>query len=1292
MNIYRYVASRPLASFQKHQLLPALQRIGFVDDVTVAAWFWVLADALTPKELDRLAEVLDGALVVPTLPNLPSCCLRVLVAPREGTISPFSSRAVDIACQCGLQAIERIEMVLLYELALTQPLSELQQSGVIAKLHDPMTQAVCFSIDSVDQLLLKQKRPAEMATVSLAQESAEHSSGLSDEELAYWINWRQNSGRDPTDAEWMMFAQVNSEHCRHKIFNARWTIDGESELYSLFDMIRHTAPGLENGVLSAYRDNGAVLEGYPADSLLIEPGTGRYRYRHQPMPIVIKVETHNHPTAVSPFPGAATGAGGEIRDEGAVGVGGRPKAGLVGFSVSDLCIPNFTQPWELEYPAPAHMASALDIMLQGPIGAAAFNNEFGRPGICGYFRTFSAHMKNREGAVRGYHKPIMIAGGLGHVALEHVGKQVLPASALLIVLGGPAMRIGMGGGAASSMVSGAQDAHLDFASVQRANPEMQRRCQEVINACASFGSDNPILSIHDVGAGGVSNALPELLHDSGHGGVINLDRFLLADASLSPAEIWCNESQERYVLAIAPDHLELFEHIASRERCPFSVVGRATADSTLLVESASVGKHVVDLPLDFLFGKPPRLHRDVTRLSVEPSHFSPLSLDLEEAASRVLHLATVADKSFLVTIADRTLGAMVARDQMVGPWQVPVSDVAVTMNTFTGYTGEAMAMGERPIIALIHPAASARMAVGEAITNIAAAPISRLEDIKLSANWMAACGYPGEDAHLFDAVKAVALELCPALGISIPVGKDSLSMRSIWQESGMRREVVAPLSLIVSAFAPVADVRKTLTPLLRSDLGETDLLLIDLGAGEKSLGGSALAQVFGTQGDLPPDLDDPARLRSFFEAIQHLNQSGDLLAYHDRSDGGLFVTLCEMAFASHLGLSVDLSELGDHPIEILFSEDLGAVLQVRRADTARILFKLNASGLQGCCHVVGHPNQRDQLEFFWHGNLVLSKPRTYWQRMWSETSFRMQSLRDDPDCAQQWFESISKGDTPGLNVAFSFDPNEDIAAPYINLSVRPCVAVLREQGVNGYAELAAAFDRAGFDVLDLHMTDLSTARRSLRGVIGLAAAGGFSYGDVLGAGRGWAYSILYNDGLRSEFEHFFSRSETFTIGLCNGCQMLSHLRELIPGSSTWPTFVRNQSQQFESRLVLLEILDSSSIFTKNMVGSRLCVPVAHGEGRAHFSDSDDALSLMSSGQIVARYVDAHGLPTQDYPANPNGSPLGIAAVTSQDGRVMLMMPHPERVFRAAQYSWHPAGLMEDGPTLRLFRNARVWVS
>ncbi len=1232
-------------------------------------------------------------------PERPEGELR-LVVPRPGTISPWSSKATDIAHNCGLGKVLRIERGIAYYLRRESGgFSNEEMQALLPLLHDRMVEAVMLSLEEAEGLFLREE-PRPLRSVDIlrggraALEEANRAWGLAlaDDEIDYLVENFTALGRNPNDIELMMFAQANSEHCRHKIFNADWIIDGQSQPKSLFKMIRNTHEKHSEGVLTAYSDNSSVIEGFEAERFYPEPGSGRYRYHREPVHILMKVETHNHPTAIAPFPGAATGSGGEIRDEGATGRGSKPKAGLCGFSVSNLRIPGAEQPWESDYGKPGRIVSALDIMIEGPIGAAAFNNEFGRPNLCGYFRTFEERVPGPAGEeVRGYHKPIMLAGGLGNIKEEHVGKGRIPAGAQLVVLGGPAMLIGLGGGAASSMETGASSEDLDFASVQRGNPEIERRCQEVIDRCWQMGADNPIISIHDVGAGGLSNAMPELVNDAGRGGRFELRAIPNDEPGMSPMEIWCNESQERYVLAIAPEDMERFAALCERERAPFAVIGEATEEQRLIVGDGYFDNTPVDMPMDVLLGKPPKMLRDVHHAPFHKPEFDTAGLDIRDAAYRLLRLPTVAAKGFLITIGDRSVTGLVARDQMVGPWQVPVADVAVTATAFEGHTGEAMAMGERTPIALVHHAASARMAVGEALTNLAAADVTELGRVVLSANWMAAAGHPGEDAGLYDAVKAVGEELCPALGICIPVGKDSMSMKTVWEEDGEQKSVTAPLSLIVSAFAPVADIRRTLTPQLRTDRGDSDLILIDLGKGANRLGGSCLAQVYKQAGHHAPDLDDPAAMRHFFEAIATLRRRGLILAYHDRSDGGLFATAAEMAFAGHCGLDLHLDALGDDPAAALFSEELGALIQVRHDDCDEALKVLHDAGLGRHSHVVGQLRDDDRIRVHHGSKVVLDEPRIDLQRAWSETSYRIQSLRDNADCARQEFDTLLDGDDPGLNPRLTFDPAEDVAAPFVNRGARPRIAVLREQGVNGQVEMAAAFDRAGFEAIDLHMSDLIEGRAGLDDFHGLVACGGFSYGDVLGAGEGWAKSILFNARAREQFEAFFRRGDSFALGVCNGCQMISNLHELIPGAELWPRFVRNRSEQFEARLSLVEVLPSPSIFLQGMEGSHLPIAVAHGEGRAEFRPDSGPAKVLSAGLVGLRYIDNRGNPTETYPANPNGSPRGITGLTTPDGRVTIMMPHPERVFRTVQFSWAPDEWGEEGPWLRLFRNARVAV-
>ena len=1289
--ILRLRGRTALSPFRLRKLLqdPALAGIRLETEY----WHFVNATrALSVTERERLERVLSYG------PHSVSAKERgqlLLVVPRLGTISPWSSKATDIAHHCGLDMIERIERGVAYWVECDVGAMVAERSALIARVHDRMTETVLQSFDAAEALF-RRRHPAPLAMIdvvgggraALDRANREMGLALSDDEIDYLAANFLRLARNPTDVELMMFAQANSEHCRHKIFNADWIIDGSPQASSLFAMIRSTHERHPQGTVVAYSDNAAVMEGARV-ARFFPAADSTYRFEVADVHILMKVETHNHPTAISPFPGAATGAGGEIRDEGATGRGARPKAGLTGFSVSHLRIPGFEQPWERDgYGRPRRIASALDIMTEGPIGGASFNNEFGRPNLAGYFRTFEQAV---AGEMRGYHKPIMIAGGVGNIAASHAFKQPLASGTPLIQLGGPGMLIGLGGGAASSMDTGSNQEDLDFDSVQRGNAEIQRRAQEVIDRCWSLGEDNPILSIHDVGAGGLSNALPELVHAAGLGGRFDLRVIPSEEPGMSPLHIWCNEAQERYVLAIAPERLLEFKAICARERCPFAVVGEASVERRLTVTDPVLGNTPVDMELSVLLGKPPRMTRDVTRERRELPPFEPRGVDLRDAAYRVLRLPAVADKTFLVTIGDRTVGGLTARDQMVGPWQVPVADVAVTLMGYQTCRGEAFAMGERTPLALIDGPASGRMAVGEAITNIAAASIRELGDVKLSANWMAAAGHPGEDAALYDTVRAVALDLCPGLGISIPVGKDSLSMKTAWMEMGARKEVTAPLSLIVSAFAPVTDARRTLTPQLRMDCGETDLILIDLGMGKCRLGGSALAQVYGELGSDAPDVDQPQILRHFFEAVQQLNCQGRLLAYHDRSDGGLFVTVCEMIFAGRCGAMLDVTALtanGTHAA--LFSEELGAVVQVRRVDTPHVMRAFAAAGLGDICHVIGEANAGDMLRVGVEGSEIFSDSRLNLHRAWSETTYHMQKLRDHPECAQQEYDRLLDAGDPGMQAKLTFDPTEDVAAPFIASGARPRVAILREQGVNGQVEMAAAFDRAGFAAIDVHMSDVISGAMSLQGFKGFAACGGFSYGDVLGAGEGWAKSIMFNSRARDEFEAFFRRSDSFALGVCNGCQMMSNLHELIPGAEHWPHFVRNRSEQFEARFVMLEVQPSPSLFLDGMAGSRLPVAVAHGEGYAEFAS--DA-HLAAARQLVAlRFVDNAGRVTETYPLNPNGSPRGITGLTTPDGRFTILMPHPERVFRTVQHSWHPQGWGEDGPWLRMFRNARKWVS
>jgi phosphoribosylformylglycinamidine synthase len=1217
---------------------------------------------------------------------------RVLVTPRLGTVSPWSSKASDIAKVCGLDCVRRLERGVLYFLDASEPLQPAALRSLGALLHDRMTESLWLDTDEPD--LFSAHAPRQLRVVrlggegraALARANAEWGLALSGDEIDYLVDSFGKLGRDPTDAELVMFAQANSEHCRHKIFNAEFIVDGRRMESTLFGMIRATYAANSAGVLSAYRDNAAVIEGGRATRFFPDPATQRYGGVIEPADILMKVETHNHPTAISPFPGASTGAGGEIRDEGATGIGAKPKVGLTGFSVSNLRIPGMVQPWEKDFGKPERIASALEIMIAAPLGAAAFNNEFGRPATCGYFRTFE---QRDAGPIRGYHKPIMIAGGLGNVRRNHVEKRETTIGATLIVLGGPAMLIGLGGGAASSVGSGQSSSDLDFASVQRGNPEIQRRAQEVIDRCWAQGDANPILLIHDVGAGGLSNALPEAIAHSRRGGRIDLRKIPSAEPDLSPMEIWCNEAQERYVLVLAPGSVERFARLCERERCPFAAVGEITGDGRLLVEDPMLAARVVDMPLDVLLGNPPRATRDVRSVAKRRAALPAAGATIAESLERLLRLPTIADKSFLITIGDRTVGGLVSRDQMVGPWQVPVADAAVSLSDYEGYGGEAMAMGERAPVALLDAPASGRLAVAEAITNIAAADIGRLDDIRLSANWMAACGEPGEDADLYATVRAVGVELCAKVGITIPVGKDSLSMRTEWTDNSGSHSVIAPISLIVSAFAPVIDARRTLTPMLKASR-PSRLVLIDLGAGRNRLGGSCWAQVFERPGGEPPDLDDPGLLRAFFTALRELKEAGLVLAYHDRSDGGLLITLLEMAFAGRCGLDIELSA-GDDPIGACFAEELGAVMQIpaeRLEDARRIVER---HGLISHWRELGAPAAGSEVRIRAGGKELYAASRIDLHRRWSEVSFRMQMLRDNPECAREEYSRLLDEHDPGLHASLSFDPAEDVAAPYIALGARPAVAVLREQGVNSQTEMAAVFTRAGFDAYDVHMTDILARRVRLSRFHGMVACGGFSYGDVLGAGEGWAKSILFNPIARDEFAAFFERGATFTLGVCNGCQMLAALKDLIPGAEDWPRFVRNRSEQYEARLSLVQIPRSNSALLAGMYGSVLPVVVSHGEGFAEFGDRAGAGRLAEEGRVSLQFVDNRDEPTERYPYNPNGSPLGVAGVCSADGRVTALMPHPERVFRTIQHSWAPLEWREDGGWMRLFRNARVFI-
>jgi phosphoribosylformylglycinamidine synthase len=1255
-----------------------------------------VAQPLTGAERAILAQLLTYG---PTLPAADETRggERVLVVPRAGTISPWSSKATDIARVCGLTHLRRVERGIEYRLQAHGTLGARELTRLAPVLFDRMTEMALLDPAEAARLF-GHAPPQPLARVSLAAgrtalEQADRALGLalSADEMDYLIEAFARLGRDPSDVELMMFAQANSEHCRHKIFNARWIIDGRERDESLFAMIRHTHAVSPAGVLSAYRDNAAVIEGTSGARYFPEPRTGIYRAVREPIDILMKVETHNHPTAISPFAGAATGSGGEIRDEGATGRGAKPKAGLTGFSVSNLRIPGFERPWEGEFGVPQRIAAALDIMIEGPIGAASFNNEFGRPAVCGYFRTFEHSAPgDPPQRRRGYHKPIMIAGGLGNVRRAHVDKADVPVGAKLVVLGGPAMLIGLGGGAASSLGSGSSSADLDFASVQRGNPEIQRRAQEVIDRCWALGERNPIALIHDVGAGGLSNAVPEAVAHSHRGATLDLRAVPSAESGLSPLQLWCNEAQERYVLAIEPQRLEEFSAIAARERCPFAVIGELDGSGRLVVRDPLFKDTPVDMPLEVLLGKPPRLTRDVTSVVPQRRRFDVSGIVLREALYRVLRLPAVADKTFLITIGDRTVGGLISRDQLVGPWQVPVSDVAVTLADYQGAAGEAMAMGERTPVALLDAPASGRLAVAEALTNILAADIGSLAQVRLSANWMAAAGEPGEDAALYATVQAVAKELCPRLGIAIPVGKDSLSMKTEWREGAEQKSVVAPVSLVVSAFAPVRDAHRTLTPALQLDERPTSLWLIDLAAGRNRLGGSALAQVYGELGDEPADLDEPQRLEQLAGALGELRAVGMLRAYHDRSDGGLLVTLLEMAFAGHCGLDVALPAARGSALAQLFAEEPGVVVQILAGDEPAFLEILARHGLGAAALYVGAPvsELRVQVRI---GAVELDEGWADLRRAWSETSWRMRRLRDDPQCADEEFAGHTAESDPGLSVDLSFDPEEDIVAPYVARGVRPAVAILREQGVNSQVETAAVFERAGFEAHDVHMTDLLSGRRGLAGFKGLVACGGFSYGDVLGAGEGWAKSILFHEAVREEFARFFARSDAFALGICNGCQMFAALKVLIPGTAHWPRFVKNRSEQYEARFSLVEVLRSPSVLLEGMAGSLLPVAVAHGEGRAEFASEAAAAACAASGLVGFRYVDNARALATTYPCNPSGTPFGIAALSNADGRVSITMPHPERSFRYLQNSWRPRQAGEHSGWMRLFRNARRFV-
>jgi len=1303
-----------LSDFRIQKLLTQCEHLALpvIDIYAEFAHFAQLNEDLTTEEENVLQQLLTYG---PTIEEHDPEGVFMLVTPRPGTISPWSSKSTDIAHNCGLNKVGRLERGMAYYITLDAdikltPEQTIQLSGL---LHDRMMESVFNNFDDAANLFASAE-PGKLTAIdienggknALVQANIELGLALAEDEVNYLFENFSKLGRNPHDIELYMFAQANSEHCRHKIFNADWTIDGIKQPKSLFKMIRNTHEVNPDFVLSAYKDNAAVMVGNKGGRFFPNPDTNIYGYNHEDIQVLMKVETHNHPTAISPYPGAATGSGGEIRDEGATGIGSKPKAGLVGFSVSNLRIPTFEQPWETDFGKPSRIVSALDIMMEGPLGGAAFNNEFGRPAILGYFRTYEEEVNSFNGTeVRGYHKPIMLAGGLGNIRDKHIQKGDIVVGANLIALGGPAMNIGLGGGAASSMASGQSAENLDFASVQRENPEMERRCQEVIDKCWQLGDKNPILFIHDVGAGGLSNAFPELVSDGGRGGVFELRNVPNDERSMAPHEIWCNESQERYVLAVSDEQLAQFTAICERERAPFAVVGRATEEEHLTVTDKHFADDEalntpIDLPLDVLLGKTPKIFKNVESKTALGDELAITDITLEEAANRILSLPTVAEKTFLITIGDRSVTGMVNRDQMVGPWQVPVADCGVTASALDSYHGEAMSLGERTPVALLNFGASARLAVAESLMNIAGTDIAgtdgdRLNRIKLSANWMSPAGHPGEDAGLYEAVKAIGEELCPALGLTIPVGKDSMSMRTQWDEDGKQKSVTSPMSLIITAFGIVEDIRKTVTPELRVDQGDTRLFAIDLSKGKNRLGGSCLAQVYKQLGNETPDVDCPETLKGFFNAIQSLVRNEKLIAYHDISDGGLFTTVCEMAFAGHTGVDIDLSNLNGDNVPVLFNEELGAVIQIRESDVEAVNAVLAQHNVLDCCTDIGRINNEDTIRFSRDSKVILENSRTYYRTTWAQTTYKMQSLRDNPECAQQEHDVKFDTEDPGLQAKLSFDINEDIVADLIindaKNNTNPRVAILREQGVNSHVEMAAAFDRAGFVAIDVHMSDILTGRTNLADFNGLVACGGFSYGDVLGAGEGWAKSILFNKNAKAMFKTFFEREDTFSLGVCNGCQMMSNLKEIIPGSDAWPRFVQNKSERFEARFSLVEIQESPSVLFKGMAGSIMPIAVSHGEGRTEFSSDEAIDAANNSGTVSMRYINNYGDVTETYPANPNGSVDGITSLTTTDGRVTIMMPHPERVFRTVANSWHPDNWGEDSPWVRMFRNARKFI-
>ena len=1315
-----------LSAFRQQRLLSLLATQGIeLSSITAQYLHFVWSEQeLSANQVSTLEALLQYGEPFATTKATQS----VIVIPRFGTVSPWASKATDIARQCGLEVL-RIERGVRYQWTSKKNLNPAQEQILETALFDRMTEVIVTAENDVHALYqtLPDRPFTRIDVMGQGKAALEHANqslglALSADEIGYLEENFKRLERNPSDVELIMFAQANSEHCRHKIFNASWTIDGKNQEHSLFAMIRNTDRLQPKGTIVAYSDNSAIMEGCDADVWSSVGPAGKYQTKRALVHTLMKVETHNHPTAIAPFQGAATGSGGEIRDEGATGIGGKPKAGLTGFSVSNLHIPGTNLPWEKSpYGKPERIASPLQIMIDGPLGGAAFNNEFGRPNLGGYFRVFEQTIGGQR---RGYHKPIMIAGGIGAIESIHTHKHPIEDGDLLIQLGGPGMRIGMGGGTASSMSTGANTADLDFDSVQRGNPEIERRAQEVINQCRALGEHNPIVSIHDVGAGGLSNAFPELADSAKLGAQFELRSIPLEESGMSPAEIWCNESQERYVIAIHPKDLERFAKMCERERCPYAVVGHTTQNRQLQLHDQQQAKNIdqqypIDMPMEVLLGKPPKMHRDVHTTQEQFPPFNCNAIELKEAIELVLQQPTVASKSFLITIGDRTVGGLNSRDPFVGPWQVPVADCAVTTMDYSGYRGEAMSMGERTPLALFNAPAAAKMAVGEAITNILAADIASIEDIKLSANWMAACGQPGEDAKLYESVKAVGMELCPELGISIPVGKDSLSMATTWQDHNQAKQVVAPVSLIISAFAPVRDVRNTLTPQLQLQT-ETELILIDLGRNQNRMAGSIVTQVFEQTDTHAPNVDQASDLKAFTNAIITLRERNAILAYHDRSDGGLLACIAEMAFASHCGISLNVDLLCIDPqtepdygdaknwasqvsgrrheqtMRALFSEELGAVIQIERSQRDAVFAVLRECGISAFSHVIGKPNQSDALEIWRDAKCVYTESRVHLQKLWQNTSYQIARLRDNPNCVDSEYQSVEDKNDPGMSPILRFDPNENPSAPFINKGTRPKMAILREQGVNSHLEMAYAMDLAGFASHDVHMSDLLSGQAKLEDYQGLVACGGFSYGDVLGAGEGWAKTILFNPQLSEQFASFFQRNDSFALGVCNGCQMMSNLASLIPGAKAWPKFTRNQSEQYEARLVMVEILQSPSLFFHGMSGSHLPIAVAHGEGFANFKHQGNAREIEHNQLAAMRFIDHQGNATERYPLNPNGSSQGLTSVTTADGRFTVMMPHPERVFRNVQMSWYPQewNQTQDGasPWLRMFRNARVWVN